>query len=141
MNTQRIAQFVRYCIVGVANTLVTFCVIYITKSILGWNEYLCNVLGYVAGLTNSFLLNKAWTFRSKGSYGREILHFALGFIVCYLLQLWTVYMLNSSTLGTLTFRIAGITVSGYGIATVLGNVVYTLANFIYNKLITFRARQ
>ena len=34
--------------------------------------------------------------------------------------------------------IAGIVISGYGIATVLGNVVYTLANFVYNRTVTFR---
>jgi putative flippase GtrA len=30
------------------------------------------------------------------------------------------------------------TLSGYGIATLIGNVCYTLCNFVYNRLITFK---
>ena len=30
--------------------------------------------------------------------------------------------------------IAAFTLSGYGLATLLGNVVYTLVNYIYNKI-------
>ena len=47
-------------------------------------------------------------------------------------------MLTESTFGELEFAVWGIVVSGYGIATVLGNVVYTLANFVYNRLVTFK---
>ena len=47
-------------------------------------------------------------------------------------------MLTGSTFGELEFAVCGIVVSGYGIATVLGNVVYTLANFVYNRLVTFK---
>ena len=32
----------------------------------------------------------------------------------------------------------GFAVSGYGVATVIGMMVYTIANFIYNRLVTFR---
>ena len=136
---EKLVQFIKYCLVGVLNTAVTFCVIYFCKSFLGWNLYVCNILGYIAGVTNSFLCNKSWVFKSKGGYTREAIRFLVGFLICYLLQLWVVWAITSkSDFGKLDFMIAGIVISGYGIATVLGNVVYTLANFVYNRTVTFR---
>ena len=135
---EKCVQFVKYCMVGVLNTLVTYGVIYICKSFLGMNLYVCNALGYLAGLTNSFFCNKTWVFHSGGSFRREMSRFLLGFAVCYILQFILVWMLTESDFGKLEFLIGGIVISGYGVATILGNVVYTLANFIYNKLVTFR---
>ena len=136
--TERIMQFVKYCLVGVLNTLVTLGVIYLCKSLLGWNLYVSNALGYICGVINSFLCNKQWVFRSNGSYSREAVKFLIGFGLCYALQLWVVWMLTESQFGSFNFRILGIVLSGYGIATLLGNVVYTLANFVYNRTVTFK---
>lgn len=135
---EKIVQFVKYCLVGVLNTLVTFGVIYLCKSFFGLNLYVSNAVGYICGVINSFLCNKSWVFQSKGGYGREAAKFLLGFFLCYALQLWVVWMLTESPFGKFEFLIAGIVVSGYGIATVFGNVIYTLANFIYNRLVTFK---
>ena len=135
---EKIVQFIKYCLVGVLNTLVTFGVIYLCKSLLEMNLYVSNALGYICGVINSFLCNKQWVFHSKGSYRREALKFLVGFGVCYALQFCVVWMLTESQFGQFDFLICGIVLSGYGIATVLGNVVYTLANFIYNRTVTFR---
>ncbi len=134
----QIWQFVKYCIVGILNTLVTLGVIYLCKSMLGWNIYLSNALGYIAGVTNSFFCNKQWTFKTKGHYRREAVRFLVGFGVCYALQFALVWMLTQSHFGHYDFLILGIVISGYGIATLLGNVVYTLANFVFNRMVTFR---
>lgn len=131
-------QFLRYCIVGGLNTAVTMAVIFVCKSLLGVNPYVSNALGYGAGLINSFLWNRAWVFRSQGRFRGEALRFAIGFGVCYLLQLGFVYCLSQSPFGALEFDIRGFVLSGYGVATLMGNVVYTVANFIYNKIVTFR---
>lgn len=133
---EKAVQFIKYCLVGVLNTLVTFGVIYLCKSLLEWNLYLSNALGYIAGVTNSFMCNKQWVFHSKGGYVREALKFLGGFLICYALQFSVVWMLTQSY-GDYDFMIMGIVLSGYGIATVLGNVLYTLANFVYNRMVTF----
>ncbi|MDE6287896.1 MAG: GtrA family protein [Muribaculaceae bacterium] len=138
MRNEEIERFVKYCLVGVLNTLVTLGVIFITKSILDWNPYFCNALGYVAGVTNSFLWNKNWVFHSTGGYRSEGFRFLCGFGVCYLLQLAVVFALNSTSFGDIEIDCVWFVVSGYGLATLAGNVVYTVANFIYNRLITFK---
>ncbi|MGN0219167.1 MAG: GtrA family protein [Muribaculaceae bacterium] len=134
----KMLQFLKYCIVGALNTVVCLGVIFVCKSLLGVNPYLSNILGYGAGLINSFLWNKQWVFKTRGGYSREAVRFLVGFAVCYLLQLALVFVLNSSPFGRFEVDIFGFVLSGYGIATLLGNVVYTLANYVYNRLVTFR---
>ena len=136
--TEKILQFVRYCLVGVLNTLVTLGVIYLCKSFLGWNLYVSNALGYICGVINSFLCNKSWVFKSKGGYRKEAIRFFIGFGLCYALQFFVVWMLTNSWIGSLDFMVYGVVISGYGIATLRGNVMYTLANFVYNRTVTFK---
>ena len=132
-------QFLKYGLVGCLNTAITLGVIFLCKSLLGINEYVANILGYAAGLINSFIWNKTWVFKSKKGYRREAVKFGIGFGVCYSIQLLVVFLLNSSALGDMQWNIIGVfTLSGYGVATLIGNVVYTLANFIYNRMITFK---
>lgn len=137
LGNEKLTQFIKYCLVGVLNTLVCIGVIYLCKSLLGINPYVSNALGYICGVINSFLCNKQWVFHSKGSYRREALRFVLGFFLCYALQFLVVWMLTSR-FGDYDFLILGIVLSGYGIATLLGNIVYTLANFVYNRTVTFK---
>lgn len=134
------AQFVKFCLVGAMNTLVTLCTIFICKSLIGVNEYIANALGYIMGVINSFLWNKQWVFHSQGRISREAVRFAIGFAICYTLQLITVIALNTSSFGEIELDTGLMVVSGYGLATIIGCAVYTIFNFIYNRLVTFRKR-
>lgn len=134
-------QVVKYGLVGVSNSLVTLVTIFICKSALGVNPYVSNAIGYVLGLINSFVWNKLWVFHSRGRRGAhmEALRFVGGFLLCYGLQLLTVWALMHGTpIGSVLWRIGTVTVSGYFIATLAGMAVYTALNFIFNRLITFR---
>lgn len=135
---QILAQIVKYGAVGVLNTFLTLFVIFLCKSVMGVNEYASNALGYIVGFVNSFFCNKKWVFHSKGGYVGEGLKFCLGFLVCYCAQLAVVWSINQSWFGDTEYDIWGIFVlSGYGIATLIGNVVYSACNFLYNKFVTF----
>ena len=132
-------QFAKYVTVGLLNTAVTLVVIFLCKSILGINPYLSNAIGYICGLLNSFIWNKRWVFgQQKGKWHYQAIKFALGFALCYGLQLLVVWSLHFTSLATVEIQILSFTLSGYGIATLIGNVVYTLANFIFNKFVTFK---
>lgn len=132
-------QFIKYSMVGVMNTLITLVVIYVCKSLLDINEYVSNTVGYIAGLINSFLWNKKWVFKVKEDSFNQIIRFAAGFLMCYGLQFLVVWVLNEHTiLGEMEWTVKGFTFGGYGVATIVGMMVYTLANFVYNRLITFR---
>ena len=134
-------QLVKYLLVGVMNTLITLAVIFVCKIYLGINPYVSNALGYLAGLINSFMWNRKWVFRSNGKMSREALHFLCGFMVCYSVQFGVVLLLNQSWFGSTRYMLPfGIIITGYGVATLLGNVCYTLTNFIYNRVITFKPK-
>lgn len=138
-------QFARYLVVGGINTVVTLLCIFVLKSLLGVNPYVANAAGYVAGIINAFIWNRTWVFRSNGQRTAEALRFVIGFAACYLMQLLCVWSLSTFTplADTLChistpFIHKSVTISGYGIATIIGMAVYTAANYIYNRTVTFR---
>ena len=139
MNRKQQLEFIKYLIVGGMNTAVTLFVIFVCKSVLGLNPYLSNAMGYVAGVTNSFLWNRSWVFHSNGKIGAEAVKFLVGFGICYLLQFGFVWGTTTlSPLGDMLWQIGGFTLSGYGVATIGGMCVYTLCNFIYNRSVAFK---
>lgn len=131
-------QFVRYAMVGAMNTILTLVVIYACKDFFEINQWVSNAIGYIAGFINSFLWNKLWVFHSSAGYLREAIKFIGGFLICYALQFAATWLLTDhSFLTGSEWDLFGFVISGYGVATLMGMVVYTLANFFYNKAITF----
>lgn len=133
-------QLVKYGLVGVSNSLITLIVIFVCNEILGMKLMLADVIGYIAGLINSFVWNKNWVFKSHNHRLRyELTMFVVGFLLCFGLQFLTVWLLRDpmKALNLALFGLEPDMVGEY-IAVCLGMVVYTLCNFIYNRCITFR---
>lgn len=141
MNRRQQVQFLKFIVVGGINTAVTLLVILLCKSVMELNPYLSNALGYVAGVTNSFLWNRTWVFHSDGKMSAEAAKFLIGFGICYSLQFLVVWSANTlSPLGGMLWEIGGFTLSGYGVATLAGMCVYTLCNFVYNRHVAFTSQ-
>lgn len=132
-------QLIKFATVGVINTFVTLCTIFICKSLLSINPYVSNAIGYGVGLVNSFLWNRRWVFDGRqGRMGRQGVLFLVGFALCYVVQLAVVSGLMLTSMADVEVLILGFTLSGYGIATIIGNIIYTIANFLFNRQLTFR---
>jgi putative flippase GtrA len=58
-----LVQFVKFGIVGVSNTLLTFAVYGLLLKVFGVWYLAASAIGFTAGATNGFLLNRRWTFR------------------------------------------------------------------------------
>ncbi|MCS7243035.1 MAG: GtrA family protein [Candidatus Caldatribacterium sp.] len=58
-------QLGKFTIVGVANTLIDFGVFMVLHGRMGLSYPVSQVVSYSCGMTNSYLWNKFWTFRSK----------------------------------------------------------------------------
>jgi putative flippase GtrA len=56
-------QFVKFGIVGISNTLLTFIVYTILLKGFGVFYLVASAIGFIVGATNGFLLNRRWTFR------------------------------------------------------------------------------
>ncbi len=58
-------QFARFGTVGVAGAIVDVTTVYATMATLGL--YLSGLLAYLAAVTTTWALNRAWTFAGRGS--------------------------------------------------------------------------
>lgn len=72
----------RFVVVGCANFVVSFAAFYAAYRWLPLDDSsgrgaVANVLAYAAGMINSFVLNRVWTFRAQG----EVVEHAFKFVV------------------------------------------------------------
>ncbi|MDE6715450.1 MAG: GtrA family protein [Muribaculaceae bacterium] len=133
-------QLAKYGLVGVGNTAVTGFVFVVLNSVFNVNFYVSNVVGFVAGVINSFIWNKKWVFKGASDHvKREILLFLIGFAICYLIQMGVLWILMNYT------NLQYIQIPGYEkfqlgdtLITGIGMVFYTLLNYIYNRFVTFK---
>lgn len=82
-NKNVIPKFVRFCAVGAGNTAIDFfCFFVLTAS--GFSYVGAQILAYSAGMVNSYILNRTWTFQIRYSSG---LHEMARFLTVNLLSL------------------------------------------------------
>lgn len=124
---ETVKQAIKYGIVGISNTAITAVVIWVMMKMLGCSDVTSNVVGYVAGVINSFIWNKQWTFHSSSGWTSSAVRFGVVFGVCYLMQLGVLMYLN-----------ANLSIDPY-YNQLLAMAFYTVINFIMNKFYTFKA--
>lgn len=54
----------RFSAVGVVNTIVDASVFTVIVNLTSWPSYAAQCAGYTAGMFNSFIMNRIWTFRN-----------------------------------------------------------------------------
>ena len=122
-----LAQFLRFGLVGVANTTTSYLIIRMLADPAG--VPLASAVGYGAGVAQSFLLNRFWTFsatrsQAQGRWRSEALRFIAVNIVCG--GLFTVI----NTVAVPHLGLLAATLAGVALVTPLG--------FILNRFIVFR---
>jgi putative flippase GtrA len=120
-------QFLKFSLIGFLNTVIHYGIFIILFRYATVHYLVSSVIGYVAGLINSFILNKKWTFRTKGvRKDVEFTKFCLVNLAALL-----------ANLGSLGFF-----VSYMNIIPELGQllaIIFSLTvNFLGNKFWTFR---
>lgn len=125
---ETVKQAIKYGIVGVGNTLITAVVIWVMMKGLGCSDVVSNIVGYAAGVVNSFIWNKQWTFRaSDAGWVASAVRFGVVFGVCYLLQL-----------GLMLYLQRHLAIDPY-YNQLIAMAFYTVINFVMNKFYTFKA--
>lgn len=120
-------QFLRFGLVGLANTLVGLAVIMALLA-AGAGDYAANLCGYGIGLALSFALNRAWTFGVNGAVDwRE----AAAFLVAVGLS----YLANLGVLGAM--RGLGFRESLVGQAAAM--LAYSACFYVLSRRYVFRA--
>ncbi|MBQ3731257.1 MAG: GtrA family protein [Muribaculaceae bacterium] len=135
-------QLLKYCVIGVLNTLITLVVFYLLNTRLGLSYGISNVVGYIFGVINSFLWNRNWVFKTKNDFKRELALFVIGFLICLALQLCVSWILLEGlgwkSLPDDIIPFFPMQKAGQNIVMVVAMVAYTLANYAYNRFVTFR---
>lgn len=120
-------QFVRFLLVGFFNTCLGYTIIFSCMYLLGLSPILSNALGYLIALLISFILNRTFTFRSRGRSSSELLRFLAVFAVAYCVNLAVLYEL-------LKFSFTHEAVSQ-----ILAGIVYVILSYMMNKFLVFRS--
>jgi len=116
-------EFVRYNLVGIANTIVGFSLVF-SLMFIGVSATTSNIAGYAIGSIVSYFLNKKYTFKSLSNNRLQAVKF---FSV-----LGVSYMFNFITLQWLL-----IFINPY-IAQIISAIVYTVSSFILAKFFVFK---
>lgn len=119
-------SFIRYLCVGVVNTCVGLSVIYVGIYWFRLDDIPANLLGYCAGISCSFLLNRSWTFASGEARAPQAARF--------LMVMGAAYLVN---IGAVMVMIKVLAVQR-PVAHALGSIPYTLVGFLGSRYFAFR---
>lgn len=121
-------EIIKYAIVGLSNTAVTATAIWILTKCFGISETTSNFTGYIAGLVNSFVWNKQWTFRSDAAWLKSAVRFAFAFALSYIPQYFLLIYLNKT-----------LSIDPY-YNQLIAMAFYTVINFVLNKFFVFKGK-
>jgi putative flippase GtrA len=121
--------FIKFCLIGVINTIVGFSIIFSLLIIFGINYLISNFLGYIGGVIVSFILNKYVNFKSEGHIKFEFPVFFLSFIIAYSVDMLVLYSLVEYLHQS---KIIGI---------IIASAVYTILFYLSARYIVFQKRQ
>lgn len=93
-------SLLKFLAVGILNTLLSLFIIFGLKYFFSFGDISANFIGYVAGLTCSFFLNKKWTFNHTGQLTLTIIKFILTFITAYTVNIMCVLLLIKGGVNT-----------------------------------------
>lgn len=118
-------QFIKFGIVGLSNTFITFVVYFILVKL---NVYYvtANIIGYMAGVINSFFWNSSWVFKKS----KKDLNLLVKFVIVNLITL-------AITSFVLYIGADKLNISKY-VAQIISTIIGILFNYTLNKLWTFK---
>ena len=135
-------QLLKYGVIGVLNTLITLVVFSLLNTKMGLSYGISSVVGYIFGVINSFLWNRNWVFKTKNDFKRELILFVCGSLLRLALPLSISWILldglHSQNLPDDIIPFFPMQNAGQNIVMVVAMVAYTLANYAYNRTVTFR---
>lgn len=111
-------QISRFVAVGILNAIISVGSYFILLDINIYYLY-SSLIAHIIGITNSFIWNKLWTFKSKGNLLKEYLKFNSVYVVTFVVNLILLiffvekFMFNPKIAGVLAIIIISI-ISFYG---------------------------
>lgn len=119
-------EFIKFGIVGVSNTLITF-VVYNILLKLGVNYLVANIIGYICGMINGFIWSKNWVFKVDKESKMYFIKFALVNLLSLIVST-----------GLLMVLVKQLSLNST-IAQLITTCITVVINYILNKMWTFSA--
>ncbi|HOW94295.1 GtrA family protein [Mycolicibacterium fallax] len=123
-------QVLRFVITGGLSAIVDFGLYVLLYLILGVHPDLAKAVGFIAGTTTAYLINRRWTFQAAPSTARLI-----GVWVLYLTTFVVQVGLNHLFLALLNYTPAAVAV-----AFVIAQGTATVINFVVQRAVIFRIK-
>ena len=125
-------RFLKFCAVGVVNTLVGTAVMYGLYNLAHCGYWFSTAMNYVVGSIVSYFLNKYFTFNSRKRNSGEIVRFVVNILFCYLIAYGV-----AKPLARLIF--SGLTPTARdNIAMLAGMVFFVPLNYLGQRFFAFR---
>ncbi|NUJ16945.1 GtrA family protein [Bacillus glycinifermentans] len=122
---KKLVTLLRFGTVGIGNTLID-CGVFFLLTALNVPYLIAQVCSYTAGILNSYIWNRTWTFRVKEKVrGQEIIRFLIINLAASGITFLLLYGLQKAGLSLVSSKVT---------ATVGGTVI----NFIGNRLWVFQ---
>ncbi|MCL1925467.1 MAG: GtrA family protein [Defluviitaleaceae bacterium] len=115
--------FIKFLIVGVCNTFIAYAVYFILLQV-GLRFFIAAGIGQIAGIINSYFMNKHFTFKSKSKSKMELVRFLIVYAFQYLFQITFIYFMPFS------YELAGLMILPLN----------PIISFLGHKYFTFKIR-
>jgi len=127
IDQQEIRRIVRFCLVGLSNTLVDYLTFAILVYIVHADTYLSQAISFILSTFNSYCLNRRFTFKSRAKmFGKNIVLFYVLNIITMSISIVGLYFFHN-TLGIHEI-----------IAKLLTSPFVVSINYLGNRLIIFK---
>lgn len=124
--------FIKFVIVGVANTLFGTMIMYVLYNCMHASYWISSAANYFFGSILSYFLNKHFTFKYKKRDPKVIIRFVINIVVCYILAYGIAKPLAA-------YMLSGYTISlQENIAMAVGLCLFTAFNYLGQRFFAFK---
>ena len=126
---------ISFLMIGVLNTGLNWAIMLVLNQRLGFGYWASSAVGYVLTSALSFVLNRKYSFRSKGDWKGDLARFVLVIAVCY-------FIANLLAKPFIEWAFSWPMFAQYAklaepVALIVGNVLFTVLNYFGQRFIAF----
>jgi putative flippase GtrA len=126
--------FIRFLLVGAANTIVGLSMMYLLLHVVGLSYWLSTFIGNGVGACVSYFLNRRFTFHSDQSVSKSMIRFIVVILFCYFIS----YTIGEHFIQWLLQHSPTLTSSvKMDLAVLISTLLYTILNYLGQKLFVF----